>query len=180
MRLQLDNQQALAGAGHKLGQVVALCLTHGVTPVFIPFSEPWRNGVVEHFNDTFDSHLFRTEHFPALDRLVARSIEFELFHNAHHRYSALRGATPDEVDARIGFQPRVPIPGPHDPPATGQVEFIRMIRSDRKLRILGLDYTLPETVVHEYVVAVFDLADQQLTVLHHGEQIAQHPCPLHL
>jgi putative transposase len=163
-----------------LGEVVRVCLHQGATPVFIPPREPWRNGSIEHFNDTFDSHLFRTEHFPAIDRLIARSIEFETFHNANHRYSALRGATPDEYDTRTGFRPRVPIPGTRPAPTTGKVEFIRMIRSDRKLRILDLDYTLPETVVHEYVVAAFDLAEQKLTVLHHGEPIAQHPCPLRL
>jgi hypothetical protein len=29
-------------------------VAHGLTPVYIPFAEPWRKDVVEHFNDTFD------------------------------------------------------------------------------------------------------------------------------
>ena len=35
------------------GPVVATCLGLDVTPRFISLREPWRNGVVEHFNGAF-------------------------------------------------------------------------------------------------------------------------------
>ncbi|HZP95072.1 MAG TPA: helix-turn-helix domain-containing protein, partial [Candidatus Limnocylindria bacterium] len=92
-RFQLDNW--LVPANHRrLPVVVRLCLALEVTPVFIPFAEPWRNSVVEHFNDTFDKHFFRTERFRDRSHLKVRMRPFERFHNAHHRYSALKGATP--------------------------------------------------------------------------------------
>ena len=42
-----------------LGEVVRVCLHQGATPVFIPPREPWRNGTIERFNDTFDQRFFR-------------------------------------------------------------------------------------------------------------------------
>jgi transposase InsO family protein len=36
-----------------MGPLIRLCLHHGVEPWFIPVSEPWRNGVVEKFNDHY-------------------------------------------------------------------------------------------------------------------------------
>ncbi|MGH2715134.1 MAG: hypothetical protein ACRDM7_14825 [Thermoleophilaceae bacterium] len=53
-RLQLDNGKPFILGGGTLGEVVRLCLHQGATPVFVPQGEPWRNGVVEHYNDTFD------------------------------------------------------------------------------------------------------------------------------
>jgi transposase len=175
-RLKLDNGGPFLGA-RGLGLVVRLCLHHQVTPVFIPQGEPWRNGVVEHFNDTFDKRFFRQERFSSLDQLADRSRDFEHFHNAHHRYSATGGHTPDE-----GAPPprTAPLCAPKDLPAgwppEGRVEFIRFIRSDRKLRLMRRAFLMPETVVYEYVTAVLDLAllpeDGNLRVLRDGELVA--------
>ncbi len=76
VRAQFDNQQALAGSGRHLGQVVRFCLMQGVIPVFVPYSEPWRQGVVEHYNDTFDKRFFRTERFADVPILAARMADF--------------------------------------------------------------------------------------------------------
>lgn len=183
VRLQLDNQQALAGAGRAPGLLVRLCLAHGVTATFIPYAEPWRNGVVEHFNDTFDKKFFRTERFDDVTTLVDRYAAFETFHNATHRYSALKGATPDQVEARAaGFAPRLPDPGVDVPDSfdglSGTVEWIRLIRSDRQLRVLAHSYTMPDEVVYEYVTATLIVEDGELVVTHHGHEIARHRFPL--
>lgn len=181
-RLQLDNQQGLAGWGRRPGAVVRHCLTHGVTPVFIPFAEPWRNGVIEHFNDTFDKSFFRTERFPDTTRLAVRYDEFTVFHNARHRYSALGGITPDQAQARAGYTPTPP-----DPTLavldtfdglTGTVEYIRLIRSDATLRILGHDFAMPQELLYDYVVAVLDITAEKLTVYYHGAEVTNFAFPL--
>jgi transposase len=181
-RLKLDNGPGIAGGGRHLSGVVRLCLALGVTPVFIPFGEPWRNGVVEHFNDTFNRQFFRAERFVDRVHLAARTRQFEAFHNARHRYSALAGATPDEATRRaIGFVPRLPPPDQEIParlPDHGRVEFIRLIRSDRRLRLLTTEMELPPGVIHEYVTAVLDVGSQQLTVYHRGERLEQRLFPL--
>ena len=120
---------------------VRLCLALGAQVRYIPFAEPWRNGVVEHFNDVFDKRFLRTEQFHGLDHLARRAQVFEDFHNAHHRYSALHGATQAEWEARWQWTPRLLDPTFTPPtalPRRGQIDFVRLIRSDRLLKILGV------------------------------------------
>lgn len=114
---QFDNGQTIAGHHRHLALPVRACLHLGIRPRFIPFGEPWRNGVVEHFNDIFDKRFFRTEPFRDLGHLARRAAEFEAFHNAHHRYSALKGATPQEWERRIGFVPTSWTLGSRSPPS---------------------------------------------------------------
>jgi putative transposase len=175
-RLQLDNGGPFV-APKGLGLIVRLCLQQGVTPRFIPAREPWRNGTVEHFNDTFDKRFFRQERFSSLAHLGKRALDFETFHNANHRYRATNGHTPAESAA--DSSPRRPRPLAEIPagwPAAGRVEFVRFIRSDRKLRLLNRAITVPETIVYEYVTAVLDLAakpsEGNLRVLRAGEIVA--------
>jgi len=175
-RLQLDNGGPFV-APKGLGLIVRVCLQQGVTPRFIPAREPWRNGTVEHFNDTFDKRFFRQERFSSLAHLVERSRDFESFHNANHRYRATNGRTPAESAADSA--PRLPRPLAELPsgwPAAGRVEFVRFIRSDRKLRPLNRAITMPETIVYEYVTAILDLAinpsEGNLSVLRAGEIVA--------
>lgn len=175
-RLQLDNGGPFV-APKGLGLIVWVCLQQGVTPRFIPAREPWRNGTVEHFNDTFDKRFFRQERFSSFAHLVERSRDFESFHNANHRYRATNGRTPAESAADSA--PRLPRPLAELPsgwPAAGRVEFVRFIRSDRKLRLLNRAITMPETIVYEYVTAILDLAinpsEGNLSVLRAGEIVA--------
>lgn len=177
-RLQLDNQQALIGAGQRLGNVVRFCLTHGVTPVFVPFAEPWRNGIVEHFNDVWDKSFFRAERFDNVDQLTERLGRFETFHNANHRYSALKGATPDEAEARANRPPRFAQLPLWDNDPTGTIEYIRFIRSDRLLRILDFTFELPEYVTYEYVTATLQVETANLEVRHNDRHVARFNMPL--
>ncbi len=173
MRLKLDNW-LIARLSHSLPLTVWLCLALGVIPVFVPFREPWRQGVIEHFNDTFDKRFFRTERFSGLTHLARRMRGFEDFHNTHHRYAALGRATPTEFAARLGFQPRLLEPGfqvPEKLPRRGRVEFIRLIRSDRLLHVLGEQIVLGPELVHEYVTAILHVRRGELEVVHGGRTV---------
>lgn len=181
-RFQLDNQQALTGAKGQPGKLVRLCLTYGVTPVFIPVAEPWRNGIIEQFNNTFDKKFYRTERFHDIAHVANRYRQFEQFHNTRHRYSVLGGLTPDQIRQRAGYEPRPPDPDWVVPATfaglTGTIEWVRLIRTDRTLRILQRSYAMPESVVHEYVTAVVSVEHQELVVYHHRHEISRHPFPL--
>ena len=80
-----------------LGEVVRVCLQQHATPVFVPPREPWRNGAIEHFNDTFDKRFFRRERFTGGPHLAERADAFERFHNSQHCYSATGRRVPDET-----------------------------------------------------------------------------------
>jgi putative transposase len=57
----MDNEMSFRGSNRyprSLGIVLRLALSQGVTPIFIPPSEPWRNGVIEKFNSTMDKYFF--------------------------------------------------------------------------------------------------------------------------
>ena len=54
--LQVDNEMAFFGSpAHPrgMGPLIRLCLLSGVHLWFIPPAEPWRNGVIEKFNDHY-------------------------------------------------------------------------------------------------------------------------------
>jgi len=182
-RLQLDNGKPFLLGSASLGEIVRVSLHQGATPVFIPQGEPWRNGTCEQFNDTFDKRFFRSERFDDRDRLAARALEFESFHNSHHRYRATGKRTPDELTE--GIERRRPTPLSELPPGwpeQGRIEFIRFIRSDRKLRLLRRSIEMPETQVYTYLTAALDLSipaqkGNLLITDHNGELIAKHNIP---
>jgi transposase InsO family protein len=157
-RIQFDNGGPFCSPTG-LGEVVRVCLHQGATPVFIPPREPWRNGTIEHFNDTFEKRFFRQERFTDVAHLAERAGAFEHFHNAQHRYSATGGLAPDQTTTTS--KPCAPRPLaelPADWPERGRVEFIRFIRSDHKLRILGRAIPMPDGSAYQYVTATLDLA----------------------
>lgn len=158
VRIQFDNGGPFCSPTG-LGEVVRVCLHQGATPVFIPPREPWRNGTIEHFNDTFEKRFFRTERFTGLDHLTERPGAFERFHNAQHRYRATGGLTPEQTTA--ASQPHLPCPLAELPagwPEQGSVQFIRFIRSDHRLRLLGRAIPMPDGSAYQYVTATLDLA----------------------
>ena len=82
--LQLDNELSFRGSNRysrSPGLVIRLCLHFGVQPVFIPIGEPWRNGVIEKFNDTYNKKFFRQQWFPSYLTLKRQSKNFQRFHN---------------------------------------------------------------------------------------------------
>ena len=86
--LQLDNELSFRGSNkypRSFGIVIKLCLHFGIQPVFIPVGEPWRNGVIERFNDTYNEKFFRREWFSSYSYLRRQSKQFQRFHNKHHR-----------------------------------------------------------------------------------------------
>lgn len=181
-RVKFDNGPPFCGV-KGLGLVIRLCVHNGVIPVFIPQAEPWRNGVIEHFNDTFDKRFLRSERFRSLGELQRRALAFERFHNANHRYRATSGRTPDECKPRESAAPAHALEQiPPCWPREGKVEFVRFIRSDRKLRLFHRALSLPATAVYEYVTAVLDLGvpppEGNLLVHRDGELLARHSLPI--
>ena len=159
--LQLDNELSFRGSNkypRSFGLVIRLCLHFGVQPVFIPAGEPWRNGTIEKFNDTYNKKFFRRQWFPSYATLKRQSKNFQRFHNKHHRYSCLSGKTPNEVlkasnnnAITIGANTKLP---QLDEIADGNVILIRFIRSNRVLDIFGEKFKVSKELIYSYVKAV--------------------------
>lgn len=169
--LQLDNELSFHGSNkypRSFGIVIKLCLYFGIQPVFIPVSEPWRNGVIEHFNDTYNKNFFRRQWFNSYRHLKQQSKNFQRFHNKHHRYSCLKGKTPAEFVKSYNFQPTTigpnkKLPNLKDIP-DGNIIIIRFIRSDRKLNIFGESFQVSKDLVYSYVKAIIVTKIQTLQI----------------
>ena len=167
---QFDNHANFRGGiqpqYQHFGPVVATCLDLGITPRFIPLREPWRNGIVEHFNDVWDKSFFRTETFTGLDHLRAENDSFIEFHNTHHRYSVHGGATPADI---WGGRPRNPLTAHYQPPtrlpAKGRIEVVRYIRSNRRINLFGKRITVAEDQTHQYVTAIIKIRTKKVIVV---------------
>lgn len=159
--LQLDNELSFRGSNRyprSPGLVIRLCLYFGVQPVFIPIGEPWRNGVIERFNDTYNRKFFRRQFFASYAMLKRQSKNFQRFHNKHHRYSCLKGKTPLEAIQKNGFKPMLvggntKLPDLDTVP-DGNIILIRFIRSNRLLDIFGEKFKVSKSLVYSYVKAV--------------------------
>ena len=68
--LQMDNELSFRGSNkypRSFGKLIRFALSQGVGVIFIPVSEPWRNGIIEQFNDKFDKYFYRKNVFIDLE-----------------------------------------------------------------------------------------------------------------
>lgn len=159
--LQLDNELSFRGSNRyprSPGLVIRLCLHFGVQPVFIPIGEPWRNGVIEKFNDTYNRKFFRRQWFNSYNHLKQQSKNFQRFHNKHHRYSCLKGKTPLEVIEHSSSTPltlggNTKLPDIEEIP-DGNIILIRFIRSDCMLDVFGEKFKVSKDLIYSYVKAI--------------------------
>jgi len=169
--LQSDNELSFRGSNRyprSLGLVLRLCLFYGIQPVFIPAREPWRNGVIESFNDTYNKKFFRRQWFPSYAAFKRQSKHFQRFHNTHHRYRCLKGKTPIEVLKKECFKPVRLGPNTKLPKIDyipdGTIHLVRFVRSDRKLDIFGEKFEISKELVYSYVRAAIVTDVHQLQV----------------
>ena len=177
--LQMDNELSFRGSNRyprSPGLVLRLCLYFGVQPVFIPVAEPWRDGVIESFNDTYDKKFFRRQWFTSYSLLKRQSKNFQQFHNKNHHYSYLKGKTPLEVIEADKFKPLTLGPNTRMPKLDflpdGAISLIRFIRSDRTLNIFGEKFEVSKDLVYSYVRAVIVTEIHTLQV-YLGEDLVQ-------
>jgi len=180
--LQMDNKLPARGSNRyprSFGLVIRLCLKLGIQPIFIPLKEPWRNGIIEHFQDVFDKMFFRAQYFESFAHLLRQAEVFETFHNENHRYSTLNGKTPKEkasLDLKL-------LPLDFKLPeklsiASGHIHLIRFIRSNRILDVFGEKFPMPIEVEYEYVWATINTAEETLSIYHDSELIEKFDYPL--
>ncbi len=180
--LQMDNKLPMRGSNrypHSFGLVIRLCLCLGIQPVFIPIKEPWRNGIIEHFNNVFDKTFFRSQYFGSFSNVVAQAKGFEVFHDNNHRYSTLEGSTPAEkksgdiryLSSDFKLPSRLGI-------SDGYVHLVRFIRSNRLLDIFEEKFAMPVELEYEYVWTTIDTAQEILSIYHDSKLVEELNYPL--
>jgi len=180
--IQVDNAMSFFGSpAHPrgMGPLIRLCLHHGVEPWFIPMSEPWRNGVIEQFNDHYQQKFLGKIIMATTDDLRTGTLTFEQRHNSRYRYSKLGGKTPMKALAATNATLRFPAmeDAPRhrlSKPETGRYHLVRLIRSDLKVNIFGELFPVPPETRLEYVVATIDVKDQKLKIFFNKSQIEEY------
>ena len=170
--LQMDNELAYRGSNRyprSFGIIVRLALSQGVTPIFIPPAEPWRNGIIEKFNSNLIKYFFSAQRFTSFEYLEEKAPEFADFHNKNHRYSTQGSKYPNQIKSicqdyklePINLEDPIPL-------IDGSVIFIRFIRSDRKLIILGTSFTMKQELVYTYIIAEIVIDQHMLLIKQDG------------
>jgi len=181
--LQMDNELVFRGSNRyprSFGLVVRFALTQGVAPVFIPIKEPWRNGIIEKFNDTYQKRFLSTTRLANFNELACETKRFIDFHNANHRYSAQKQMTPYEAfqangrgicyEGHVHELKKIPL-------ETGVIYFIRFIRSDLLLHLPTEHFKMDESLKYSYVVAEVNIDRQSLIIRQNNE--IKHIFPYH-
>lgn len=180
--LQMDNDLSYWGSLNKptaLGKVIRLCLYHKVTPVFIPIKEPWRNGIIEHFNNTMQAAILKTERFDNIDQLQRTAERFCQIHNQSHYYSTQSGMSAEQHRKLLNYpiatlREDYILPNKPLPLSEGEIHVIRFIRSDLKFNIFGLSFTLPEETQYEYIKGIILTGEHKLKIFKDHEPIAEY------
>ena len=170
--LQVDNEMSFFGSPvhpRGMGPLIRLCLHNGVEPWFIPMAEPWRNGIVEKFNDHYEQRFLNKVSMGTIPDLLSGSLAFEHRHNSTYRYSKLGGKTP--LKALAAANRRLRFPKQDQPPRhrlkkpeKGHYHLVRLIRSNLRLNVFGEMFPMPPELEHEYVVATIDVKEQKLKI----------------
>jgi putative transposase len=180
--LQVDNELVFYGSPthpRGMGPLIRICLRYGVHLWFIPPAEPWRNGVVEKFNDHYQQRFLAKVTMTSMPQLRQESLAFEHRHNSTYRYRKIKGQTPLQAFARMKKKLIFPSKGdvprhPLDKPEEGCYHLVRFIRTDRRLNIFGEIFPAPPETQYEYVVATIDVKEQKLKLFLDMIQVEQY------
>ncbi|MDD2262649.1 MAG: integrase core domain-containing protein [Candidatus Paceibacterota bacterium] len=173
--LQMDNELSFRGSNRHprgLGLLLRTAISNGVTPLFIPPAEPWRNGVVEKFNESVQNHFLSTP-FSFLEEMQVKATEFSVFHNTEHRYSSQNNKSPNEMLEEMKYLAKLKREtdlSKRPVIEEGQLIFVRFIRSDLKLHLLNSIFEVSEKLVYSYVEAIVQI-DKHLLIVKHKEMI---------
>ncbi len=149
--IQIDNALSFFGSPtypRGMGPLIRLSLHNNIEPWFIPMAEPWRNGMIENFNDRYQQMFLGKIVMATEEDLKAGSLVFEQRHNSRYRYSKLGGKTPLKAlaasNAKLRFPAKDEAPMHRiKKPETGKYHVVRLIRSDLKLNIFGECFSAP-------------------------------------
>lgn len=175
--LQLDNELSFRGSNlypRSFGLLIRLCLYLGVEVVFIPQGEPWRNGIVEKFNDAYDKLFFRPQQFLTLLHLQRELPHFESFHNRHHRYAKLGQRTPWTLHisrVRRRLPKSFALHRRSIPWRDGKLSFIRLTDRQGNVQFFTERFKVAPKLVHEYVRGTVFTKLGLLKFYHHGRVV---------
>ena len=167
--LQMDNGLEFRGSNaypRSLSRLMRVCLDVKVQPVFIPKSEPWRNGLIENLNGLIQRLLLKAKVFNNEEQLFKEVRKLETCINATHRLPALNGKTPNEFATKAtlhflscGYNWRKR----NLQKVRGKVTFIRLVRKNGRITLNADDkFFVGKKYKWQYVQAIVNVQKKQL------------------
>lgn len=160
--LQMDNELSFRGSNRYprgLGLLMRIAISNEVTPLFIPVAEPWRNGVIENFNNNVQKH-FLSQPFTSLEDLQLKAKEFTAFHNDNHRYSSQNNKTPNELIRGVKYFSKL----------NGTIDLSERPHVDEGqiINILNTSFKVQDKLIYSYVEAIVQIEKHLLIIKHRG------------
>ena len=159
--LQMDNGLEFRGSNaypRSLSRLVRVCLDVKVQPVFIPTSEPWRNGVIENLNGLIQRLFLKAKTFRNEKQLFKEAQKLETCINATHHLPALDGKTPNQFAAKASLRflsSRYNWRKRNLQLVKGKVTFIRLVRKSGRITLAGDDkFLVGKRYKWQYVQAI--------------------------
>lgn len=167
--LQMDNGLEFRGSNaypRSLSRLMRVCLYVKVHAVFIPTSEPWRNGVIENLNGLIQRLFLKAKTFPNEKQLFKEAQKLETCINATHHLPALDGKTPNQfatkasirfLSSEYSWRKR------NLQLVKGKVTFIRLVRKSGRITLAGNDkFLVGKKYKWQYVQAIVIVQKKQL------------------
>lgn len=167
--LQMDNGLEFRGSNaypRSLSRLVRTCLDVKVHPIFIPTSEPWRNGVIENLNGLIQRLFLKAKTFKNEKQLVKEAQKLETCINATHQLPALDGKTPNQFAAKASLRflsSRYNWHKRNLQLVKGKVTFIRLVRKSGRITLAGDDkFLVGKRYKWQYVQAIVNVQKDRL------------------
>lgn len=156
--VQFDNDTRFQG-GHNhpdvMGRITRVCLSLGITPVFVPPREHGFQALIEHFNGLWQAKVWRRFHHADLAMVQRRSAQFV---TAYQRRVAQRTEhaptrRPFPTEWQLNLQA----------PLKGLIIYLRRTDGHGGVSLLGRTFSLDPMWSHRLVRCEVDLARNHLT-----------------
>ena len=154
---QFDNDNRFQGPrqhADAVGRVTRLCLSLGITPVFVPPNETGFQAAIESFNGLWQAKVWARFEHRSLCGLAGRSAKYIAASRQRH------AARSDAAPARCSFPNRWHLDLQKHP--TGTIVYLRRTDNQGRVNMLGRTFTVDRNWLHRLVRAVVDLDHQTI------------------
>jgi len=175
--VQVDNGELFGHTSHRgsLNRFIRLALLVGVELTFIPEREPWRNGSIERFNGWLQERLLAVQlHSAAQVRGELEAMMRSCFQEQIH--PQLDFQTAAEVRRTLKVRSLPDNFAAHQqalPVSIGRVSFIRRVRRQGEVSVLGVKVRVGKRLAQQYVRVRLYTRTMTLKVYHQRQVVKQ-------
>jgi transposase len=189
---QVDNEGCFSGgATHKyvLGQVVRLALEVGTELLFSPFYHPESNGFVERFHQDYNRHVWQDTYLENMEEVNRQAQLFFERYRDRLDHRKLNGESPKHLHLNLPSRKLAhdfTMACPKLPLREGRIHFMRRVNNEGLVRVLNVDWTVPnfDPLQGVWVTIDFNVSEATLSIFDHApdvkerQRLISYPFPL--